>query len=228
MAVLPDRDDALRIAAFLDEHAGWSAFWDKRSGVWRVSEDDPGSELYAEDADASRVIDYMSATANDVRNGEDAMSAGTIAAGTVEETDPRIIAFILPGIPESVPVARFHVRAALAFHDLGQLADDAAVITSELVTNAVQHACCDATVTIGVTVARPRDSEAVIVAVSDSSTLAPVMQIAPPGSERGRGLQIVESLSAHWGWHPEPGGKAVFAILAGRQAHDGEVPQSAE
>jgi hypothetical protein len=56
MAVLPDRGAALRIAAFLDEHAGWSALWDKRSGVWRVSEDDPGSELYAKDADAGRVI----------------------------------------------------------------------------------------------------------------------------------------------------------------------------
>ena len=55
-----------------------------------------------------------------------------------------------------------------------------------------------------------------IVAVSDSSPLAPVLHIASPGSERGRGLQIVESLSAHWGWHPEPGGKAVFAILAGK------------
>jgi len=55
-----------------------------------------------------------------------------------------------------------------------------------------------------------------IVAVSDSSPLAPVLHIAAPGSERGRGLQIVEALSAHWGWHPEPGGKAVFAILAGK------------
>jgi anti-sigma regulatory factor (Ser/Thr protein kinase) len=214
MAVLPDHDAARQIAAFLDEHTGWSVFWDKRSGVWRVSEDDPGSELYAEDADASRVIDYMRATAGDVRGGEEAVSAETSTADTTEKTDPRIIAFILPGIPASVRIARFHVRAALGYCDLGQLADDAAVITSELVTKAVQHACRDATATIGVTVARPRDSEAVIVAVSDSSPHAPVMHIAPPSSERGRGLQIVESLSAHWGWHPEPGGKAVFAILA--------------
>ena len=56
---------------------------------------------------------------------------GTSAAVTAEETDPRIIAFILPGIPESVRIARFHVRAAFVFHDLGQLADDAAVITSD-------------------------------------------------------------------------------------------------
>ena len=149
MAVLPDRDAAQRIAAFLEEHAGWSAFWDKRSGVWRVSEDDPSSELYAEDADAGWVIDYMRATAGDIWAGEEAASAETSVASAAEEIDLRLIAFMLPGIPGSVPVARFHVRAALTFHDLGQFADDATVITSELVTNAVQHACRDVTETIG-------------------------------------------------------------------------------
>jgi hypothetical protein len=59
MARLPDHGDARRIAAFLDRHPGWSAFWDKRDGVWRVAEDDPHSDLYAEDAHADRVIDYM-------------------------------------------------------------------------------------------------------------------------------------------------------------------------
>lgn len=71
MVVLPDHDDALRIAAFLDDHAGWSAFWDRRYGVWRVSEDDPDSELYTEDADAGRVIGYMRAMAGEVCGGLD-------------------------------------------------------------------------------------------------------------------------------------------------------------
>jgi hypothetical protein len=59
MTRLPEHGDALRIAAFLDAHPGWSDFWDKRDGVWRVSEDDPHSDLYAENADAKTVIDYM-------------------------------------------------------------------------------------------------------------------------------------------------------------------------
>ena len=63
MIRLPDHDDALRVAAFLEGHPGWSAFWDKRSGVWRVAEDDPHSDLYAENAHADMVIDYMSAHA---------------------------------------------------------------------------------------------------------------------------------------------------------------------
>ena len=39
---------AARIAAFLAGHLCWSAFWDKEHGVWRVSQDDPHSDLYAE------------------------------------------------------------------------------------------------------------------------------------------------------------------------------------
>lgn len=59
MTKLPDPGDALRIAGFLQSHPGWSAFWDKHDGVWRVAEDDPSSTLHAESADADEVIDYM-------------------------------------------------------------------------------------------------------------------------------------------------------------------------
>ena len=59
MTKLPDPGDAVRMAAFLESHPGWSAFWDKQDGVWRVAEDDPSSELYAESADADGVLDYM-------------------------------------------------------------------------------------------------------------------------------------------------------------------------
>jgi hypothetical protein len=69
MTRLPDHADVLRMAAFLEDHPGWSAFWDKRDGVWRAAEDDPSSELHVEDADASRVIDYMAThTRRDVRH----------------------------------------------------------------------------------------------------------------------------------------------------------------
>ena len=65
--------------------------------------------------------------------------ATTAATGTAS-----LIAFILPSSPESVRIARFHVRAALGFHGLGDYADDAETITSELVTNAIEHAATTA------------------------------------------------------------------------------------
>ena len=135
-------------------------------------------------------------------------------AGTAAEVDAQLIAFVLPSVPESVRMARFHVRAALGFHELAQYADDAEIITSELVTNAIQHVCGDGTETVGITLARTWNPEAVTVTVTDSSPEGPAMCEATAGSDRGRGLRIVEALSAHWGWHPEDGGKAIFAILA--------------
>jgi anti-sigma regulatory factor (Ser/Thr protein kinase) len=138
-------------------------------------------------------------------------------ARTSTEASPRLIALALPGIPESVPVARWRVRAALSSCGLGEYADDAEIITSELVTNAVQHACDNGAKTIGVTLTHAGSPAAVTVVVSDSSPRGLIKCDTPPGSEQGRGLQIVQALSAHWGWRQEDGGKAVFAVLA-RQA----------
>jgi hypothetical protein len=53
----------------------------------------------------------------------------------------------------------------------------------------------------------------VTVVVSDSCPQGPVRRDTPTDGEQGHGLQIVEALSAHWGWRREDGGKAVFAVL---------------
>jgi anti-sigma regulatory factor (Ser/Thr protein kinase) len=135
-------------------------------------------------------------------------------ARTATQASPRLIALALPGLPESVPVARRRVRAALGFHELGEFTEDAEVITAELVANAVQHACEDGTKAIGVILTHAGTPAAVTVAVSDCSPQVPVRRDTPAGSEQGRGLQIVEALSAHWGWRCGGGGKVVFAVLA--------------
>ena len=83
----------------------------------------------------------------------------------------------------------------------------------ELVANAVQHACGNGAATIGVTLTRAGSPAAVTVVVSDSSSQGPVRRETLADSEQGRGLQIVEALSVHWGWRCEDGGKAVFAVL---------------
>ena len=135
-------------------------------------------------------------------------------ASAATQTNPRLIALTVPSIPGSVPVARLRVRAALGSRGLGEYADDAEIITSELVTNAVQHLCDNGTQTIEVTITYAESPAAVTIAVSDSSPHRPIRRDTPPGSEQGRGLQIIEALSAHWGWRQEGGGKVVFAVLA--------------
>ena len=135
-------------------------------------------------------------------------------ATTAAQASPRLTAIALPGIPGSVPAARRHVRETLGLHGLGEFAQDAAIITSELVGNAVQHACGNGTATIGITLTCAGSPPAVTIVVSDSCAHGPVRRETPADDEQGRGLQIVEALSVHWGWRCEDGGKAVFAVLA--------------
>jgi hypothetical protein len=49
----------VRITSFMREHPSWSAFWDKQDRVWRVTEDDPDSCLYAASADPETLISYV-------------------------------------------------------------------------------------------------------------------------------------------------------------------------
>ena len=121
-----------------------------------------------------------------------------------------LIAFTLPGTPYSVRMARFYVRAALGYHDLGHHVAEVEMVTSELVSNAIAHASAPA---INLALLLLEDCGAVVVVVTDPSPDPPV-KCAPSGdAEHGRGLHVVEALSAHWGWTPYEPGKAVYAIF---------------
>ena len=61
MIQLPSAAARLAVTAFVRDHPCWTAFWDKYHGLWRVAQDDPDSDLYAEHADAAAVIAYMTA-----------------------------------------------------------------------------------------------------------------------------------------------------------------------
>ncbi len=61
MTVLPPLEDAARVSCFLADQPRWSVYWDKKYGLWRVAEDDPDSDLYAESSDADAVISYIGA-----------------------------------------------------------------------------------------------------------------------------------------------------------------------
>jgi anti-sigma regulatory factor (Ser/Thr protein kinase) len=122
-----------------------------------------------------------------------------------------LIAFTLPSTPNSVQMARFYIRAALTYHELANYAEDAEAVTSELVTNAIVHAGAPK---FGLEVMHMADSGAVAIIVTDSSPNPPVRRNPAKDAEYGRGLNIVDALSADWGWRPGDPGKAVYAILA--------------
>ena len=121
-----------------------------------------------------------------------------------------LAAFTLPGTPHSARMARFYVRAALTYHNLGDYAGDVETVTSELVSNAVIHANARA---VSLELMRLEDSGAIVVVVTDPSPLPPVKCYPGEDAEHGRGLHLIEACSAHWGWTPQGPGKAVFAIF---------------
>jgi anti-sigma regulatory factor (Ser/Thr protein kinase) len=134
------------------------------------------------------------------------MMMATTATNTMS-----LIAFTLPSTPYSVQMARFYIRAALSYHDLGDYTEDAETVISELVTNAIIHADAPR---FGIQVMRLAGSGAVALIVTDPSPKSPVKRYPTGDAEHGRGLTIVDALSTAWGWRPQNPGKAVYAILA--------------
>ncbi len=129
----------------------------------------------------------------------------------------------LAAVPTAAGVARSFTRQCLSQWGLNRLISDAELVTSELVTNAV-----NATGTIN---PRPRWSElnnlalitirlavtvdSLIVEVWDRDPSPPVPQHPDLEDQTGRGLLIVAALCRRWHYFlPESGGKAVWGELA--------------
>ena len=111
-----------------------------------------------------------------------------------------LAAFTLPGTPHSARMARFYVRAALNYHNLGDYAGDVETVTSELVSNAVTHASAQA---VSLELMRlEEDSGVIVVVVSDSSPLPPVKCCPDEDAEHGRGLNVIEACSTPAGAGP--------------------------
>lgn len=105
--------------------------------------------------------------------------------------------------------ARRFLDETLRQHDVRDSAlDDARLLLTELVANAVVHAHSPVSVTIALRNSRLR------LAVSDASSEEPAPQPISPDARRGRGLQIVAALSEEWGTTVAGAGKTVWAELA--------------
>ena len=107
--------------------------------------------------------------------------------------------------PDQVRLARRFVVT----HVPAPLADDAAIVASELVANAIEHAATPVTVIIDVGPGRTR------VEVSDSSSILPAVRDLLSDGERGRGLHLVERLTREWGVASSDHGKTVWFEIGG-------------
>lgn len=110
--------------------------------------------------------------------------------------------------PMNVEVARTAVRSRLRREGLDGFADDAALLTSELVTNAVVHAGTMIDFTFG------WDETSVWVRVRDGADTEPEPREGLLSRSGGYGLHIVAAVATHWGCDLEPsGGKTVWFEL---------------
>jgi anti-sigma regulatory factor (Ser/Thr protein kinase) len=111
--------------------------------------------------------------------------------------------------PTAAAQARSQVRMAICTWDVPVDQDVAALLTSELVTNAIRHTAAES-VTLAVTCSCGE----LRIDVHDTSRTSPVLIDAAADAETGRGLMLVATLSADWGFYPTPAGKAVYFTLA--------------
>jgi len=106
----------------------------------------------------------------------------------------------------AVPLARAFVTETL--RGWGVLAEPAALVVTEIATNAVEHTGARLQVSVA------RLGDAVRIAVTDRSP-APLPDIVPAPEEAmgGRGLLLVETLSRGWGCDVHDSGKTVWALV---------------
>jgi anti-sigma regulatory factor (Ser/Thr protein kinase) len=121
---------------------------------------------------------------------------------------------LLPCAPASVAVARQRLTADLHAAGIVHAAvGDAALVVSELLSNAIMHA--RPLPGASLQVAWAVDADSVEVAVSDGGApTRPHPGHASVSSLGGRGLDIVEYLARTWGVRNDPSGLTVWAVLA--------------
>jgi anti-sigma regulatory factor (Ser/Thr protein kinase) len=113
-----------------------------------------------------------------------------------------------PPRPGALRAGRRLVTQACAAWSMPELAGDAALVVSELVANAVEHAGTDLVVLVS------RRPDGVHIAVRDEDDRMPQMPVHDQETHpRGRGLQLIESVARSWGVMPTAGGKVVWATL---------------
>lgn len=111
-------------------------------------------------------------------------------------------------VPEAVPAARRFVVDVVDSWGLRAITGDAALVTSELVTNAVVHGGSPFVASV------TRLGRAVRVAVEDAAASWPQRQHAQPGDQDGRGMAIVEALATRVGCDRTRSGKVAWAELS--------------
>lgn len=118
----------------------------------------------------------------------------------------------VPDRLDSIPAARaFLARLLDGWGIADEVIDDASLLASELMSNAVKHGG-------GVVDLQIEAEDGVLhVGVHDDAGGAPVVNRASSSSSGGRGMWIVQSVAHDWGTDPDASGKTVWFDLSLQQ-----------
>ena len=120
----------------------------------------------------------------------------------------------LAAYPTAPACARGHARSVALEWGLAGLADAAELLASELVTNAYRASRRLSNGAVPVVWLRlASDRTSLVIHVWDANPEMPARQEPGPGDESGRGLMIIDAVSARWGACQTHNGKIVWAQI---------------
>ncbi len=123
---------------------------------------------------------------------------------------PRIHQYIHQADPQGLSEARAVVRRALRDWGMREWADDAELLTGELLGNVLLHTEGGAVLTLEVL---PEPVRRVRLAVQDRSSAWPRRRTPGEAATSGRGLLLLDALAVRWGVEPRGEGKAVWCEI---------------
>ncbi|MER5741258.1 SpoIIE family protein phosphatase [Streptomyces sp. NPDC002262] len=123
---------------------------------------------------------------------------------------PRIHQYIHQADPQGLSDARAAVGQALRDWGMPEIADDAELLTGELLVNVLLHTEGGAVLTLEVL---PEPVRRVRLSVQDRSSAWPRRRTPGEAATSGRGLLLMDALASRWGVEPRGEGKAVWCEI---------------
>jgi anti-sigma regulatory factor (Ser/Thr protein kinase) len=121
---------------------------------------------------------------------------------TVEDRDQReclrVTELTLASLPDAPSCGRLLVQRYLSAWGIAHMIDEAQLVMSELLTNAVKANAEFATIHIRLAVL---GGTSLLIEIRDCNPEPPVLKDASADNEGGRGLMIVDALCERWGYY---------------------------
>src|SRR5579863_707723 len=123
----------------------------------------------------------------------------------------RVTDLTLASLPSAPAYGRLLVQHRLSAWGIAHMIEEAQLVTSELLTNAVQASAGLTTIQVRLVIT---EGTSLLIEVRDGNPAPPILKDAAGDNEGGRGLMIVDALCERWGYyHPAHHVKAVWAEL---------------